>query len=98
MRSRGKEDAMTVMTHEPSTDKPDGPGIASRLLVPEFWASLTIVAMWLTVLFVGVFGDNMVFTRPPNVTTIPSAFVVAIFAAIGTAAVAKRGFGRKRSE
>ncbi len=89
---------MTVMTHEPSTDKPDRLGIAPRLLVPEFWASLTIVAMWLAVLFVGVFGGNMVFATPPDVTTIPSAIVVAIFAAIGTSAVAKRVFGRKGNE
>ncbi len=89
---------MTVMTHEPSTDKPDRRGIASRLLVPEFWASLTIVTMWLAVLFVGVFGGNMVFSHPPDVTTIPTAIVVAIFAAIGTSAVAKRVFGHKESE
>jgi len=85
---------MTTMT-EPSTHKPDRRDIASRLLVPEFWASLTIVAMWLAVLFVGVFGGNMVFTNPPDVTTIPSAIVVAIFAVIGTSAVAKRGFSRR---
>jgi hypothetical protein len=29
---------MTTM-HEPSTDQPDGRDIASRLLVPEFWAA-----------------------------------------------------------
>lgn len=89
---------MTVMTHEPSTNKPDRLGIAPRLFVPEFWASLTIIAMWLAVLFVGVFGGNMIFASPPNVTTIPSAIVVAIFAAIGTSAVAKRVFGRRGSE
>jgi len=85
---------MTTMT-EPSTHKPDRRDIASRLLVPEFWASLTIVAMWLAVLFDGVFGGDMVFARPPDVTTIPSAVIVAIFAVIGTSAVAKRGFGRR---
>lgn len=82
---------------EPSTQKPDRRDIASRLLVPEFWASLTIVAMWLAVLFDGVFGGDMVFTNPPRVTTIPSAIIVAIFAAIGTSAVAKRAFVRDRA-
>ena len=86
---------MSVMTREPVTDETDHRGIAARLLVPEFWAALTIVTMWLAVLFVGVFGGDMVFTSPPNVTTIPVAVVVAIFAAIGTSAMAKRVFGRK---
>jgi hypothetical protein len=85
---------MTTMTG-PSTHKPDRRDAASRLLVPEFWASLTIVAMWLAVLFDGVFGGNLVFARPPNVTTVPSAVMVAIFAAVGTSAVAKRGFSRR---
>ena len=88
---------MTSMTHESLTDKPIRAGISSRLLVPEFWASLTIVVMWLAVLFVGVFGGNLVFSNPPTVTTIPTAVVLAIFAAIGTSSVAKRVFGRKGS-
>jgi hypothetical protein len=29
---------MTVVTHEPTTDKPVRQGIASRLLVPGSWA------------------------------------------------------------
>lgn len=95
---RGEEDAMTVTAHGSSTDRTNRREIASRLLVPEFWASLTIVAMWLAVLFIGVFGGNMVFTNPPKVTSIPTAIVVAIFAAIGTSAVAKRVFGRKGEE
>jgi hypothetical protein len=86
---------MTTMTHESQADKSTRGNIVSRLLVPEFWASLTIVAMWLAVLFVGVFGGNMVFSTPGQVTTIPTAVVLAIFAAIGTSAVAKRVFGRK---
>lgn len=86
---------MTTLAHEPSTDKPDRRGIWPRVLVTEVGAYLTIMVMWLAVLFVGIFGTNMVFSNPPNVTTIPSGVVVAIFAAIGTAAVAKRVFGRK---
>jgi hypothetical protein len=92
-----KEDAMTTMTHGPSTDAPAGDtrasgGIAARLFVPAFWGVLAIVAMWLAVLFDGVFGGDMVFSSPPNVTTIPSAVLVALFAVIGTASVAKRVF------
>jgi hypothetical protein len=50
----------TVMTHETSTDEPVRPGIAARLLVPGFWGAVRIVAMWLAVLFDGIFGGNMV--------------------------------------
>ena len=85
---------MTAMTHEPSTDVPARRDIASRLLVREFWAALSIIAMWLAVLFVGVFGGDMVFSSSSGTNTIPSAVLVALFAVFGTAAVAKRGFRR----
>jgi len=91
---------MTTTTHEPSTDTPAGEtcasgGIAARLLVPAFWGTLAIVAMWLALLFDGIFGGDMVFSSPPNVKTIPSAVLVALFAVIGTTSVAKRVFGPK---
>ena len=92
---------MATMTHRPSTDAPAGDtrgsgGVADRLLVPAFWGTLAIVVMWLAVLFVGVFGGDMVFSHPVNgTTTIPSSVLVALFAVIGTASVAKRVFPRK---
>ena len=92
---------MAAMTHRPSTDAPAGDtrgsgGIADRLFVPAFWGTVAIVAMWLAVLFVGVFGGDMVFSNSSNGTTmIPSAVLVALFAVIGTASVAKRVFPRK---
>jgi hypothetical protein len=92
---------MTTMTHGPSTDTPAGDtrasgGIAARLFVPAFWGTVAIVAMWLAVLFDGVFGGDIISSSPTNgVTTIPSAVLVALFAVIGTASVAKRVFGRK---
>ena len=91
---------MTTMTHGPFTDTPAGDtrasrGIAARLFVPAFWGTLAIVAMWLAVLFDGIFGGDMVFNSPPGITTIPSAVLVALFAVIGTASVAKRVFGPK---
>jgi hypothetical protein len=86
---------MTTMTHEPSTDKPGRQGIAARLLVPGFWGALSIVTMWLAVLFDGIFGGDMTFASPPSVTTMPSAVAAALFAAIATSAVAKRAFGRR---
>jgi hypothetical protein len=90
---------MTVMTHEPLTERAADRGIASRLLVPEFWGALAIISMWLAVLFVGVYGGDMAFTSSSgDRSTIPSAVAVAVFAAIGTSAVAKRAFGRKGTD
>jgi len=89
---------MSVMTHEPSTDEPVRQGVAARLLVPGFWATVSIVAMWLAVLFDGIFGSDMTFAHPPGLTTIPSVVLVALFAVIGTSAVAKRAFGRKETD
>ena len=87
---------MTTLTHEPSTDEAVRGGIAARLLVPGFWGALSIVTMWLAVLFDGIFGGDMTFVNTPaSVTTIPSAVLVALFAVIGTSAVAKRAFGRR---
>ncbi len=87
---------MAMMTHEPSTEQPVRRGIADRILVPGFWGCLSIIAMWLAVLFVGVFGGDMRFTSSSgDGSTIPSAVLVALFAVIGTSAVAKRAFGRK---
>ena len=91
---------MTTMMHGPSTDASAGDtrtggGVVARLLVPAFWGTLAIVMMWLAVLFDGIFGGEMVFNSPPNVTTMPSAVPVALFAVIGTISVAKRVFGPK---
>jgi hypothetical protein len=87
---------MATITREPVTYESRQRGIADRLLVPGFWATICIVAMWLAVLFTGVFGGQMTFVNTPtNVTTLPSAVAVALFAAIGTSAVAKRAFSRR---
>ena len=90
---------MTVMTHEASTDAPVRQGIAARLLVPGFRGALSIVTMWLAVLFDGIFGGDMIFASTTNgsTTTMPSAVAVALFAVIGTASVAKRAFGRNQT-
>jgi hypothetical protein len=87
---------MATITREPVVRETPPRGIAGRLLVPGFWATICIAAMWLAVLFVGVFGGQMTFVNSPaSVTTIPAAVMVALFAAIGTSAVAKRAFTRK---
>ena len=86
----------TVMTHETSTGEPVRPGIAARLLVPGFWGAVSIVAMWLAVLFDGIFGGNMVFANAGSgPTIIPSAVLLGLFAVIGTTSIAKRVFGHQ---
>lgn len=68
-----------------------------RIRVPEMWASLAIAAMWLAVLFAAIFGPDFVSTSAGgNATRIPSVILVALFAYLGTRAVAKAGFGRSR--
>ena len=87
---------MTSTMHEPSTFGPARESIAARLLVPAFWGALSIVAMWLAVLFDGIFGGEMIFANAGSgPTIIPSAVAVALFAFIGTVAVAKRAFARR---
>lgn len=72
---------------------------AARVLVPEMWATVAIVAMWVAVLFVGVYGNDMTFHGVDSSwSTIPSVVAVALFAAIGTASLAKRVFGRKSDQ
>ena len=88
---------MTTTMHEPSTAGSAREGIADRLLVPAFWGAVSIIAMWLAVLFDGIYGSDMVFNGNPGAgpTIIPSAVAVALFAFIGTVAVAKRAFARQ---
>jgi hypothetical protein len=90
---------MTLMTNEPSTGTPIRQDVASRLLVPGFWATVSIVMIWLAVLFDGIFGGDMTWTDSSSqVTVMPSVVVVALFAMIATSSIAKRVFGRKDNE
>ena len=45
---------MTTTMQEPSSNQSPGEDRVSRFLVPEMWATVSILAMWLAVLFVGV--------------------------------------------
>jgi hypothetical protein len=93
-----EEAAMTATMQEQSTARSARDGWAARVLVPEMWATVSIVTMWLAVLFVGVFGGNMSFHGVDgSFTVMPSVAAVALFAAIGTGSVAKRVFGRRSS-
>jgi uncharacterized membrane protein len=86
---------MTTTMNDRSSVRSPRESWAPRLLVPEMWATVAIVAMWVAVLFVGVYGGQATFhSVDSSVTTIPSGVLVALFAAIGTGSIAKRVFGR----
>jgi len=85
---------MTVV-NEPSTAPVQSQRLESWWRLPEVWGALGIVAMWLAVLFVGVYGSDMRFaSNDGSASSIPSVVVVAICAAVATAAVVKRAFRR----
>jgi len=78
---------MTVIPHEPSVDSR-----FAWLRVTEMWASLAITTMWVAVLFDALFGPNITSSTVGGTTSsVPSAVAVALFATIGTWAVAKYG-------
>ena len=85
---------MSTITQEPARAASEQRRWYAQVLVREMWAALAISVMWLAVLFATVFGPDIVSSsNDGNSTTIPSGVAVALFAAIGTRIVAKRGFG-----
>jgi len=63
------------------------------------WASLAITVMWLAVLFGAMFGPNITSTTPGGTSSsVPSAVTVALFATIGTWAVAKYGLRQRERD
>lgn len=90
---------MTSVSHEPTRAAPEPRTWKLQLLVPEMWAFLAIVVMWLSVLFDAVFGPDIVSNSggaSGSSSTVPSAVAVALFAFLATWVVAKYAFGRKR--
>jgi hypothetical protein len=84
---------MATASHQPAA-LPERQRRYRRLLVPEMWASLAIVVMWVAVLLDALFGPDFVSANGTGVTRIPSAIILALFAYLGTRAVAKYGFGQ----
>lgn len=86
---------MTSLTHEPLRQEHES--VWSKLLVRELWASLAITSMWIAVALTSIFGSDIVnSTAGGDSSRVPSGVVVAILATLGTWAVARYGFGRKR--
>ena len=84
---------MTSALHEPSLDVRH-----AWLRIKEMWASLAITVMWLAVLVDAIWGPNITSeTVGGTSSSVPSAVAVALFATLGTWAVAKYGLdSRKR--
>jgi hypothetical protein len=86
---------MSTISHPP-TGAAQEHGWASLLRLRDVWASLAIFAMWIAVAVASVWGPNAVFqSNDGNGSTIPTGLFVALFAAIGTWAVAKYAFRSK---
>jgi hypothetical protein len=89
---------MSTISHEPSRVAAERRGWR-ELVVPEMWASLSIVVIWLAVLFDAIFGPNIyAHGAGGDSSVIPSAVVLALFAFLATWAIAKYGFRHGRNE
>jgi hypothetical protein len=88
---------MTTIPHEPSRVVEEKRPLSTLLLVPEMWASLTIIVMWFAVLLDAIYGPDIVSNGVAgDSATVPSAVVVALFAFLGTWVVARYGFRHDR--
>ena len=77
-------------TSHPPTGTVSERGWTVLLQAREVWASLAISAMWVAVSVAAVWGPDAVFqSNDGSGSTIPSGIFVALFATIGTWAVAK---------
>ena len=83
---------MSTVSHPPARSTSEHSWF-ELLHVREMWASLAIAAMWIAVACSAAWGPDFVSTTGSgtNSTTIPSGIAVALFASIGTWAVAKYG-------
>jgi hypothetical protein len=82
----------TIPHHQPSSLAKKSVWLTAR----DLWTTLAIVVIWLAVLFVGVFGPDLVArSNDGNATTVPAGIGVAFFAMFATMSVAKYGFGKR---
>jgi len=90
---------MATIPHEPS--RIERPSWSMQLLVPELWTTLSIVVIWLSVLFAAVYGPNLeATTAGGDHSSVPSAIPISLFAFFATWVVARYGYAhdRRRSE
>jgi hypothetical protein len=83
---------MTTAPHEASAPSSTSIRFEGR----DVLATVAIVVIWLAVLFVGVFGPDLVSrSSDGNATTVPAGIGVAFFALFATMSVAKYGFSKR---
>ena len=84
---------MASLSHDPATLVPERPQWIEALRITEMWAGLSIFAMWLAVACASVWGPDIVTNSGPggSSTSVPSGVAVALFALLGTVAVARHG-------
>ena len=89
---------MASVSHGPATLAPDRPRWIDALKITELWAGLAIFAMWLAVACASVWGSDIVSNSGPggSSTTVPSGVAVALFAVLGTVAVARHGLDHSK--
>jgi hypothetical protein len=58
----------------------------------ELWAGLSIIFMWLAVLFVGIFGGDLVASSSGGFTKLPVVVFLLPFVLPATIVVGRRGF------
>jgi hypothetical protein len=71
----------------------------SWLNARAFWAGVSITAMWLATLFVGLWGGNIISTTPGGTSTsVPVVIALVPFVLVATIAVAHSGLRASRDE
>jgi hypothetical protein len=86
---------MSTLSHGSEVPLPEKRRFSGlRALPSDVWASLAITVMWLAVMVDALWGPDFVSTSSTSMTKIPSAIILALFAWLGTKAVAKYGLGR----
>ncbi len=86
---------MPTPTPSPSSNRPISMSrpSGSWLHARELWGGVAIISMWLAVLFVGIFGGNVVKSSPGGSSSSwPVVVVVAVVALLGTVGVGRRAF------
>jgi membrane protein YdbS with pleckstrin-like domain len=89
---------MTSISHEPTRAAQDR-RVWELILVPEMWAFLAIIVIWLSVVFAAIVGPDIVSDSVDGShATVPSAVVMAMFAFFATWVIARYGFRRERRD
>ena len=86
---------MSTISHGTAGPLPEKRHFNSLRYLSDMWASIAITTMWLVVFADALWGPDFVSSSGGSLTKIPSAIVIALFAWLGTKAVAKYGFGNR---